>query len=502
MKQFVSLTGCAVVILLCGFGLDSTAHASEARPNVLLISVDDLNDWLGCLNGHPRALTPNIDRLANRGVLFTNAHCVAPACRPSRAALFTGQRPATTGVWSNRSSALLVQCPDAAVIPRRFAEAGYRTAGCGKLLHDRNAGPAVFQEYFRPEQRWSPLTATSVRYTETELPTKGTNSPRHVARLPDGREVVLPLNGMPSDRKPLKPDGESFDWGPLDVSDDMMGDTQITNWAIDQLQQHSEQPFFLAVGYYRPHIPLWAPAKYFERLRDTDIQLPPHSSSDLNDLPPLAREWAIEPVTAGRHSTVMKFGQWEEAVKAYLACVTFIDDQVRRLLEALDRISNNNTVIVLCSDHGWHLGEKQHWGKWTGWERSTRVPLIVVPPKGSGLAKTAGQRCHEPVSLLDVYPTLCELCGMTASEDLEGESLRPMLITPGRPLNRVAVTHFDRGNVTLRSVRWRYVRYADGAEELYDHRADPHEWHNLADAKQHQSELIRWRDRAHRYLVP
>lgn len=481
--------------LLAIFASAARPGVANEHPDVLLIAIDDLNDWIGCLHGHPQAHTPNIDRLAARGVLFRNAHCVAPACRPSRAALLSGRTPGRTGVWSNRSPSLLSRFSRDETLPAVFQQAGYSTRGTGKLIHQGGDGQALFDEYFRPEQRWSPLTRESVRYRDEELPSKGTDNPRHVIARVGKEPVVLPLNRMPSDRKPNRPDGESFDWGPFDVSDSAMGDAQIADWAIERIQQRSSDPLFLAVGFYRPHIPLWAPQKYFDRFRNVDIQLPPAAEDDLNDLSPIARQWALEPVTAGRHATVLRHRQWHEAVKAYLACVTFVDHHVGRLLDALDASSRkDNTVIVLLSDHGWHLGEKQHWGKWTGWERSTLVPLLVVParndPRESG---TPGGVCDEPVSLLDVFPTLADLCHLPASESLDGQSLVPLLQNPQQSTGRSAVTWFEPDNVTIRTRRRRYVRYADGSEELYDHETDPHEWRNLAGDPEQQAVLANFR---------
>lgn len=490
--------------MFCTIVMQNGPAIADSPPNVLLISIDDLNDWIGCLNGHPQALTPNIDELAGRGILFTNAHCVAPACRPSRAALFTGMVPQKTNVWSNKSKALLDQHPEARVLPRVFQQAGYRTIGCGKLLHQNSAGKVVFQDYFKPEQRWSPLPKRLTKYNKDELPSKGSNNPQHVVHRPGQTPVVLPLNRMPSERKPNNPAGESFDWGPFDVPDSAMGDALITDWAIDQLQKHRDQPLFLGVGYYRPHIPLWAPSHYFERFNNVTIQLPPANENDLSDLSVIARRWAIEPVTAGRHATILRFGQWKEAVKSYLACVTFVDQQVGRLIDALDTGQlAENTLIVLWSDHGWHLGEKQHWGKWTGWERSTRVPLIIVPPKfQTDHFAAAASKCHQPVSLLDLFPTLTEACDIVTLDKLDGESLIPLLKNPSQKTERAAITFFNEDNVTVRTTRWRYIHYADRSEELYDHVSDPNEWSNLADDATHQPVLHRIRKLAMQSLYP
>jgi arylsulfatase A-like enzyme len=340
----------------------------------------------------------------------------------------------------------------------------------------------LFDESFTPEQRWSPLRGTAeAAFTPQEVNTKPA-APRHVVRYGAAqKEAVLPLNRLPSDRNPLGPAGESFDWGAFDIEDDEMGDGQITSWAVERLRRETQQPFLLCVGYYRPHIPLWAPQRYFDLYRSSETSLPPVMDSDLDDLGPLGRQWALEPVTAGSHRTVVEHGQWKNAVAAYLACASFIDAQVGRLLTALeDGPHRDNTVVVLWSDHGWHLGEKQHWGKWTGWERATHVPLLVMPPKMDGSRGfQAGSTCERPVSLIDIYPTLIELCRLPAKSDLDGQSLVRLLKNPAGETKPV-VTTFDHGNYSVRTDRWRFIRYESGEEELYDHNADANEWRNLA----------------------
>lgn len=468
----------------------STPLDAASPPHVLFIAIDDLNDWIGCLGGHPQALTPNLDRLAARGMLFTNAHCASPACQPSRATVFTGLMPDKTGVWSNESKSLAKLAPEAAKLPEPFASAGYRTLGTGKLLHDRASD--AFADYFQVHQRWSPISHQQSEYTAEELPSKGGANPHHAVTGSQGREVILPLNRMPSDRAPQRKAGESFDWGPWDVPDRDFGDTRITDWAIEQLEATGEQPLFLAMGYYRPHIPLWAPKRFFERFKDAPAELPPVFENDLDDLSETAKQWAREPVTAGSHATVVKHDQWRKAVEAYLACTTYIDHEIGRVLDALNRSpAGENTIIVLWSDHGWHLGEKEHWGKWTGWERSTRVPLIIVPPKHrADDFAAAGSRCDQPVGLIDLFPTLAELCGVTPPEGLDGESLVPLLRDPEQKTGRRLITTFDPGNHSVRTERWRYLLYEDGSQELYDHHTDPHEWHNLA-ADPGYAEVIR-----------
>ena len=476
-----------VAFLSLCFSLKTCLAAEPVRPNVLFIAVDDLNDWIGCLGGHPQAQTPNIDRLAQRGILFSNAHCAAPACNPSRAAVFSGRMPNASGVWSNDSPKLGRLQPTWQTLPEAFQASGYQTIGTGKLSGEKSR----FAKKYDVEQRWSPLTKSSVKYTAAELPTKGNNNPRHELVDSQQNKIVLPLNRMPSDRRPDTDDGESFDWGPFDLPDSDFGDTQITDWAIEQLHEQHGRPFFLGVGYYRPHIPLWAPASYFERFEKQPAQLPAVKSDDLADLSATARKWAIEPVTAGSHSTVLAHNQWRKAVEAYLACISYVDFEIGRLLDALDQNNlSNNTVIVLWSDHGWHLGEKEHWGKWTGWERSSRVPLIIVPPPSKKADFAApGSICNEPVGLIDIYPTLTELCQVPSPSELDGTSLVPLLRAPDEETGRVVVTMFDKGNVALRDKDWRYIRYSDGSEELYDHRNDPNEWNNLSQSPRHETQM-------------
>jgi len=451
------------------------------KPHVLFIAIDDLNDWIGCLNGHPQALTPNIDRLASQGVLFTNAHCASPACKPSRAAIFSGLMPDKTGVWSNRTKSLAQLQPDILKLPQAFAKAGYRTLGTGKLHHSSNS-EGSFSDYFKTEQRWSPITRKEADYTAEEHPSKGSENPQHKVKDSTGREITLPLNRMPSDRAPDKKSGESFDWGSWDVPDSDFGDTRITNWAIERLREKNSRPLFLALGYYRPHIPLWAPKRFFDRFKNDPGKLPPIKKNDLDDLGQLGKLRALEADTAGLHETVVKHNEWEKAIEGYLACITYIDHEIGRLLKQLEQSPHkDNTIIVLWSDHGWHLGEKQHWGKWTGWERSTRVPLIIVPPKNQSkdFAKP-GSICDQPVSLIDLYPTLTDFSQVPAPKNLSGQSLVPLLKDPAKETKRKLVTMFNPGNISVRTTQWRYIRYEDGEEELYHMKDDPNEWTNLA----------------------
>jgi arylsulfatase A-like enzyme len=469
---------------LLGIARSPAAENTNSRPNILFIAIDDLNDWVGFLKGHPQARTPNMDRIAARGVAFANANCAAPLCAPSRAAVFSGKLPYRSGVYGNDDDIRQI-APQLVLLPAQLKAHGYRTFGTGKMLHQKRAD--IFDESFVPEQRWSPFAPRAVNYTAEELPSKATDNPRHVVDMGAGKPpVILPLNRMPSDRAPDSAGGESFDWGPVDVPDSAMGDAQIVDWAIEKMNAPGGGPFFMGVGFYRPHIPLFAPAKYFAPFPVETIQLPPVRENDLDDLGATARKVAVEAITAGSHATTVKHQQWKAAVAAYLACIYFVDAQIGRLLDALEQSPHaRNTLIVLWGDHGWHLGEKQHWGKWTGWERSARVPLAIAPPVQAGKF-VRGRSSGEPVSLIDLYPTVLEIADVPAPKTgLDGQSLVPLLREPARKTQRMVVSTFFGEHFSVRDDRWRYIQYADGSDELYDLAADPNEWTNLSAKSEH-----------------
>ncbi|TWU28642.1 sulfatase [Bythopirellula polymerisocia] len=436
-----------------------------ASPNVLFIAVDDLNDWVGFLEGHRQVKTPNMDRLAQRGIVFSNGHCAAPLCGPSRAALFSGRQPFKTGVYVNEQQIRKLH-PDMVLLPQYFHAHGYRTLGTGKLMHREFAD--MYDETFFTEQRWSPYAS--------QEPQKTQESPR----LP-----LRPLNGMPNDRQQLQPGRfSSFDWGAVEVEDDEMGDGKVINWAAEHLRQKADNksPFFLACGFYRPHIPLYAPREYFDLYPVDSTIVPEVPSDDLNDVSSAAIALAHSIQTAGLHKSILQHGQWKDAVAAYLACISFVDAQIGQLLAALDNGPYaENTIVILWSDHGWHLGEKEHWGKITGWERATRVPLVIVPAKTDAASYECGSRCEETVGLIDLYPTLIDMCDLPAKPELDGVSLVPQLSNPAMETNRAVITTVDKGIYSVRDNRWRLIRYADGSAELYDHKADPNEWKNLVD---------------------
>lgn len=429
--------------------------APRSRRNVLFISIDDLNDWIGCLGGHPDVRTPHLDRLAASGVNFTNAHCAAPLCNPSRASLMTGISPSTSGVYDNpqpmRRSPVLA---NAVTLAQHFRAAGYSVTGGGKIYHGSFPDPQSWDSYF-PDQ--GPY------------------------RSPDPVPAKLPANGIPKTAH--------FDWSPLDVPDSEMGDYKVAEWAREQLGRRHEKPFFLACGIYRPHLPWYVPRKYFEMYPVDRVTLPEVNENDLDDVPEAGRRMA-QP--EGDHAKVIKYKQWRHAVQAYLASITFADAMVGRVLEALEQGPNAaDTSVVLWSDHGWHLGEKLHWRKFALWEEATHNVLMVRAP---GLTQ-AGGRCARAVNLLDIYPTLIGAMELPGRAGLEGRSLLPLLKNPGARWPYPTLTTFRKGNHSVRDERWRYIRYADGSEELYDRDKDPLEWTNLAGRKDLTGEkrrLARW----------
>ena len=436
--------------LLYAFLISCTGPTKKQvnQPNVLFIAVDDLNDWLGCMNGHPNVNTPNIDKLASRGVLFTNAHCQAPLCGPSRASLMTGLRPSTTGIYGmiddNKIRNDNEVTKDIIYLPEYFRNNGYHTMGIGKLFHE-HAPDGVFDESGGRYKGFGPVPAERFVW--------------------DGFGT--------SDRE--KYGRTSTDWGAFPEADSLMPDHQSANWAIEKLKLGYDKPFFLAVGFLRPHVPLYVPQKWFDLYPLETLEMTPYKPDDLNDVPPVAHlindlpmmpqtDWAIET------------GNWPKIIQAYLACVSFVDYEIGRILDALQNSEYaENTVIVLWSDHGYRLGEKGTFAKHALWEEATNAPLIFAAPN-----LPHGKVIEAPAEMLSIYPTLLDLCGLPAYERNEGINLTPVMLGE-KNTNPVAITTFGMNNHGLRTPNFRYIRYEDGGQELYDHRTDPNEWDNIAE---------------------
>ena len=445
-------------LLICGEATATQPLASHRRaPNIVMIVIDDQNDWIGCLNGHPQARTPHIDRLADRGTLFVNAHCQSPLCNPSRTSVMTGRRPSSTGVYGLAPSLRAVEVlKSATTLPQHFRDHGYETLMAGKIYHGN---------YGR-------------KLTDNEFDIIGPSSEV-------GPRPTSPLVKTPS-QHPL------VDWGTFPHRDEDKGDWKLASWAIEQLQQPHEKPFFLSVGFFLPHVPCYVTQKWYDLFPDDTLQLPPVRDDDRADTPRFSwyLHWKLpEP----RLRFLQEAAEWKNLVRSYLASTAFVDAQVGRIIDAVDASHlGDNTIVVLWSDHGWHLGEKAITGKNTLWERATRVPLIFAGPQIA-----ANATCAEPAELLDIYPTLADLCDLPQPPGLEGHSLTPQLADASAARAWPAITTHNHDNHSVRSRDWRYIRYADGSEELYNLHEDPHEWKNVAQ----ESEFTALKE-SHRRLLP
>lgn len=442
--------------LLIAFTCDHPVRAAD-QPNILFIAIDDLNDWVGALKGHPQIQTPNIDRLARRGTLFANAHCQSPLCNPSRTSLLTGLRPTTTGVYGLAPwFRTLDELRDRVSLPQHLAANGYQTLSTGKIYHGGYGRGKTDNEF----QKLGPGAGVGAR--------------------PE-RKIIPPT---PGGNHPL------MDWGTFPHEDDEKGDWKVASWAVDQLNEKPEDPFFLSVGFFLPHVPCFATQKWFDLYPSDQLILPPMQRDDRNDTPMFS--WYLNwDLPEPRLSWCESVDQWRPLVRAYLACISFVDSQVGRVIDALDENGYaDNTIIVLWSDHGYHLGEKLITGKNTLWERSTHVPLIF---SGPGIEKNAV--CNQPVELLDIYPTLNDFLGLPQVDGLEGHSLVPQLMDSNAVRPWPAITSHNQGNHTVRTERWRFIQYADGTEEFYDMHNDPQEFDNIVGDSQYASivaEHRRW----------
>ncbi len=448
MKTFKYLSISILIISL--FSCNSQDTTIE-NPNVLFISIDDLNDWTGYLGGHPQALTPALDGFASEAVSFNNSYCSNPACNPSRTAVMTGYAPHTSGVYSNYQDWREV-IPERVTIGQYFRENGYYSAGAGKMFHYHMIDSACWDEYWPSQLQNMP---------GDYFPDRGESG---TVNMPVFENMYM-----------------MFDWASMNIPDSLMGDYKSVKWVSDKLHENHEKPFFLACGIYRPHLPWYVPAKYFEPFPLDSIQLPKVLSSDLDDLGERARDIASR--AGDYHKHVTEAGLWKDAVQGYLASTYFADAMFGMLMDALDNSPYaDNTIVVVWSDHGWQLGEKKHWRKFALWDNVVKTNLIIRVPEGikgfpEGSATDISERI---VSLQDIYPTLIDLCGLPTRNDIDGNSLVPLLQDPEREWNYPAITSYDFGEFSVRTEKWRYISYIDGSEELYDHDNDPEEWYNLA----------------------
>ena len=459
MKKTNVILSLVFFLITSGFSRSSekAQKVPQLKPNVLFIAVDDLNTWLGCINGYSNTKTPNLDRLAAKGVLFTNAQCQAPLCGPSRASIMSGLRPSTTGIYGMISDEKIrsenPSTKDIVFLPEYFRNNGYHTMGIGKLFHD-HAPDGAFNESGGRVNGFGPL--------------------------PEKRFV---WDGLGKADKKIY-GRTSTDWGAFPETDSLMPDHQSSDWAIERLNRRYNEPFFLAVGYLRPHVPLYVPQKWFDLHPLESIEVAPYKSDDLNDVPSVAlkindlpmmpsTEWAIES------------GEWKKIIQAYLACVSFVDYEIGRVLDALDKSKfAENTVIVLWSDHGYRLGEKGTFAKHALWESATNAPLMFAAPN---LPK--GKVIGSPAEMLSIYPTLLELCGLPAYSRNEGKSLVSTMMESKPDKKAFALTSYGMNNHAVKSDEFRYIQYEDGGAELYDHRSDPNEFTNQANNPDFRKEI-------------
>lgn len=475
MNRFQKLIfGLLAIAFLWNCTGERQATESE-QPNILFIAVDDLNDWVGFLDGHSGGMeihTPNMDRLAESSFVFTNAHTPAPACAPARTPIMTGVHPAVIGVenvyWGDGPRWREFDAiADVETLEELFQNQGYTTLGGGKIYHSQ-APP------------WAPTSQVEAGNWDFYYPSPYISHPYQI-RPPD--EVIYP-EGVDNEGRPGGMPG-FWTWGPIDAPDEKMADRHVVDWAANELSRSHDKPFFLAAGTWKPHDPWEVPQKYFDMYPLEDVILPETKEDDLID--------AFDHGRRGLYKWVLENDQSELIVQSYAAAISFADAQIGRLLDALENSRYaDNTIVVLWSDHGMHMAEKENIEKFTLWERSTRVPLLLhVPGMDNG-----GTRVDNPVSLMDIYPTLAELVGFDRPEHVTGHSLVPFFENPeyeGRP---PVVTSYRSGvnrnwhlgpmreaenGHAVRSRNFRYIYYTGiGLEELYDHRNDPNEWENVA----------------------
>lgn len=477
--QFCLMIGLAIFITSCSSDNEATG---KSKPNVLFVSIDDLNDWIHPLKGHAQAITPNLDKLTNSGVLFTNAHCSQAVCTASRSSLLSGIRPSTSGWYYGTKSYKENYdevMKDHHMLPEYFKNNGYNTYAVGKIFH---RGESDFPD--KTDSYWTEYAPHFWDNMEKPIKENGYGYGGGMFYpFPENGGKLLQLYKLNDSLKHFVNDVKhSLTGGPVEgdeIPEKGMYDEQIAEWAIKKINEKHNKPFFLSVGFVRPHVPYTAPKKYFDMYDPEKLNMPVVPENEMEDIPEFGKAIAHGNYTprGGWYDVNQIPGYWRELVHSYLACVTFVDDQLGKVISALKESGQwDNTIIVLWSDHGQHLGEKRHFRKMALWEESTRVPMYFKMPGD----KNAGKSVKQVVSLLDIYPTLTDLSGLPKPNKLEGTSLIPLLDNPSTIWKKPVINTWYYKNHAIRSNNWRYIRYRDGSEELYDHRNDPGEHINLA----------------------
>ena len=482
MKYFVMILFSSIFFIGCSSSTKKKELIKKQRPNVLFISVDDLNDWEGALMGNNQVKTPNMDKLFSEGVLFTNAHASQPVCTASRNSLLSGIDPTVSGWYSSTSNMRKnydTVMANHKMLPEYFKDSGYNTYAAGKVFH---SGESDFPK--KTDDYW---TAYSPHFWNNMEPNIKANGYGYKGTMfypfPEGGGQLVQLYGQDTINNYYKENNRFYSLcgGPLedeDIPKDGMYDEQIAKWAINKIDSIQDKPFFLSVGFIRPHVPYTAPKKYFDLYPIEDIVVPEVPENEFEDIPMMGKSIAYGYTPNGGWADVTaKKEILPELVQSYLACISFVDDQIGKVVEALEKSPYaDNTIIVLWSDHGQHLGEKKHFRKQALWEETTRVPLFFKVPNNV----SNGQRSGQVVSLLDIYPTITELCDLPRLPKLGGESLIPLIESPASKTDRAVLSTWYYKNHAVRSNDWRYIQYRDGGEELYNHKIDPGEHTNLA----------------------
>lgn len=495
MRCILAIFGLFLFINCNSFSKDIT----NRKPNVLFISVDDLNDWEGALLENSQAITPNMDKLFDEGVLFTNAHCSQPVCTASRNSIISGIHPSSSGWYASTKSMRKNYdsvMKDHMMLPEFFKANGYNTYAVGKVFH---SGESDFPD--KTDDFWTEYAPHFWNNMEPHIKENGYGYRGMMFYpFPKNGGQLVELYGKDSINEYYRETNRFYSLcgGPLedeDIPKEGMYDEQIANWAINKLNEKQDKPFFLSVGFIRPHVPYTAPKKYFDLYPIENIKVPEVPDDEFKDIPIMGKAIAYGYTPKGGWSDVSSKKEiLPELVQSYLACISFVDDQIGKLTRTLENSPNGkNTIIVLWSDHGQHLGEKRHFRKQALWEEATRVPLYFKVPKN----KMNGQRSEQVVSLLDIYPTLTELCNLPQVSQLEGKSLASLIDTPDKKNDRSILTSWYYKNHAVRSNDWRYIHYRDGGEELYNHKTDPGEHINLAGNPEYASVI-----EAHKKWLP
>lgn len=425
-----------------------------SHPDIVMIIVDDMNDSISLFDHESPVKTPNLEKLASEGVFFNNTYCQSPACNPSRTATLTGLNPTTSGVYGNKSD-WKKAIGNHPTLMQHFRRNGYRVMGAGKVFHHHLNGAFHDADSFDAFRPMDP---------QNMPPQKLNGAPEYGSR--------------------------NTDWGAWPVKESDTIDFKSVSFCIDSLSQYnSPQPLMMVCGIFKPHSPFFAPPRYHEMAKAYTDLIIAENEKDLEDLPSGAhrllkgKKWFYQGMEKLESRTP---GSWRSFINAYVACCLFADAQIGRLMDTVRNHPRfSKAIIVLWSDHGFHLGEKNHIEKFALWDKSTRVPFIISSPNMS----SKGAVCPSPVDLSTLYPTLCELAGIEAPAELDGVSLVPLLQSPSKIWNHPALTTYGKGNHAVRLHQWRYIHYADGTEELYNLFDDPHEWKNLAPMPVHRNKM-------------